>query len=195
VNTTFGIFALEYHFGERIILYKLLTVLALTLVFLVSCQGNNLDTSKLKKVEIQGVSKEQRNMMPITYKASTLKDGLDALPFEMKLPEKLPFDAKPFQPPFINDMTHDGKKLMVEFKTTSKADQQVQLMISAWNDRFEPSNFEHVKINDKIEGFYSNYSLDFEKNGISYTITYMNNKISKEQRKKELIDMAKQMIE
>lgn len=50
--------------------------------------------------------------MPITYEASTLKDGLDALPFEMTLPKELPFDAKSFQPPIIKDMAHDGKKLM-----------------------------------------------------------------------------------
>jgi hypothetical protein len=72
---------------------------------------------------MQDVSIEQQKNMPIAYEASTLKDGLEALPFEMKLPKKLPFDAKSFQPPFINDMAHDGKKLMVEFKTSSKIEQ------------------------------------------------------------------------
>jgi hypothetical protein len=178
-------------------LNKLLTVLALTLAFLVGCQGNNLDTSNLKKVEMQDVSKNQRDMMPITYKAMTLKDGIDALPFEMKLPEKLPFDARPFQPPVINDMTHDGKKLMVEFKTSSKLEQQVFLLISVWNTEVtnDTSNTKRVKLKDDVKGFWSNKSLCFKKNGISYTITYMNDKISDEQRKKDLMDIAIQMIE
>ena len=88
---------------------KILSISALVLLLLVGCQGaknnNVLDTSKLKKVEMNDVSKEQQKKMPITYEAPSLKDGLDALPFEIKLPKDLPFDAKPFQPPVINDMT------------------------------------------------------------------------------------------
>jgi hypothetical protein len=176
-------------------LSKLLSVLAITLLLLVGCQENTLDTSKLKKVEMQDVSKEQQKMMPITYEAKRLRDGLDALPFEVKLPEKLPFDAKPFQPPVINDMLHDGKILMVEFKTSSTTDYQVFLLISVWNDRFETTNYELVKLKDNIEGNFINTSLNFEKSGVTYTITYMNNKISNEQRKNEIIDIANQIIE
>jgi hypothetical protein len=70
-------------------------------------------------------------------------------------------------------------------------------LISVWNTKGTNDTFntKRVKLKDDVEGFWSNKSLFFEKSGISYTITYMNDNISDEQRKKDLIEMANQMIE
>jgi hypothetical protein len=144
------------------------------------------------------VTEEQAKIFPITYEAPSVEVGLDALPFEMYLPEKLPFDAKPFQPPVINDMSHDGKQLMVEFKTSSKTDyeQQIILMITVLNsdDSLDTSNLEQIKLKNNIDAYYANKSISFKQNGISYTIGYMNENIPREQHKKEIIEIANQIV-
>jgi hypothetical protein len=180
---------------------KLLTLSALILLFLSGCQvANNgtLDTSKLKKVEMKDVTEEQAKLIPITYEAPSVKVGLDALPFDMNLPEKLPFDAKPFQPPVINDMSHDGKKLMVEFKTSSKTnyEQQIILMISVFtaDDGLDTTNSEQVKLKNDVVAYYLNKSISFKQDEISYTIGYINENISKEQHKQEIIEIANQIL-
>jgi hypothetical protein len=144
------------------------------------------------------VTEEQAKILPITYEAPSVKVGLDALPFEMNLPEELPFDAKPFQPPVINDMSHDGKKLMVEFKTSSKTDyeQQIILMITVFNsdDSLDTSNLEQIKLKNNIDAYYANKSISFKQDGISYTIGYINENIPREQHKKEIIEIANQIV-
>ncbi len=180
---------------------KFLSVSILLLFILSGCQDAKngvLDTSKLKKVEMKDVTEEQKKVISITYEAPSVKTGLDALPFEMKLPKKLPFEAKPFQPPVIDDMSHDGKLLRVEFKTSSKTnyEQQIILMIFVFNgqDEFDGSNSEQVKLNNDVVAYYLNKSLSFNQDGVSYTITYMNDNISKEQHKKEIVEIANQML-
>jgi hypothetical protein len=180
---------------------KLLSVSALILLLLVGCQetkNGTLDTSKLKEIEMNDVTEEQKKNIPITYEAVTLKDGLDALPFEIKLPEKLPNNLNPFQPPVITDMTHEGKNLMVEFKTFKKTNtgKPLGVMISVDNGENgnDTTNSDEVKLNKDISAYYVNKTLSFNQDGIYYVILYMNDEISKEQHKEELIDIANQMI-
>ncbi|MGN7402289.1 hypothetical protein ACTHO0_20750 [Cytobacillus praedii] len=181
---------------------KIITIAALVLFLLVGCQNNQsgtLDTSKLTLIEMNDLTDAQKEKLPITYQAPSVKEGLSALPFKMTLPEILPFDAHPFQPPTINDMSHDGKQLMVEFKTFSKSNSEkpIILMITAINSDVEsdPSSSEEVKLSSGVISFYTNKSLTFNLDGISYTITYMNDDIPKVQHKNEIIDVANQMIE
>jgi hypothetical protein len=178
-----------------------LSISIITLLLLVGCQDAKnvtLDTSKLKKVEMDDVTDEQRKVLPITYEAPSVKAGLDALPFEMVLPEKLPFDVKPFQPPIINDMSHDGKNLMVEFKTSSTTNDEqpiiVMVFVSNSGNGFDRSNSEQVKLKNNLVAYYLNKSLSFNRDGVLFTITYMNDNISKKQHKNELTNMANQMI-
>lgn len=117
---------------------KKILISILFLFSLVGCQNNDngtLDTSKLTEVKMSDVTDEQKEKMPITYQAPSVKEGLAALPFEMKLPGDLPFDAQSFKPPIIDDMSRDGRNLMVEFKTSSKenAVKPIILMITAAN--------------------------------------------------------------
>lgn len=179
---------------------KILSVSSFILLLLVGCQdtkNRTLDTSNLKKVEMDDVAAEPKKKILITYEAPSVKAGLEALPFNMKLPEKLPFEATPFQPPTINDMSRDGKKLMVEFKAFSKnKDDQTTLMITTFSEEVEIdiTNFEQVRLKDGVVAGYSNNVLQFNKGGVSYVITYMNKNISDEQHKQEITDIANQMF-
>lgn len=179
---------------------KFLFFSVLLLLVLAGCQNSKngeLDTSKLTKVDMEDVTEEQKKKIPITYEAPSVEVGLEALPFEMKLPEKLPFDALPFQPPIINDFTHDGKHLMVEFRTFSKnKEEKIILMITADypSEKREEPNFEEVTLDNGVIGEYRNNTLVFQLDDVSYSVAYVNKNIPVEQHQKEIVEMANQML-
>ncbi|WP_313802845.1 hypothetical protein [Cytobacillus sp.] len=181
---------------------NIITIAAIVLFLLVGCQNiqnGTLDTSKLTLIEMNDVTDAQKEKMPVTYQAPSVKEGLSALPFEMKLPAHLPFNAQAFQPPTITDMSHDGKLLMVDFKTSSKSNSGEAniLMITAINSKVESdlTSSKVVKLSSGVMAYSTNKSLSFYLDGISYSITYINDDIPQEQHKNEIIDIANQMIE
>jgi hypothetical protein len=182
--------------GE-ILVSKLFSIMAIILLLLLGCENPKdgyLNTSKLEKVE--DGSKEQG--IPISYKAPSLKDGLKAIPFNMKLPKDLPFDAEPFQPDMIYDDSHDGKIVTADFITHSKnKEDNIELKIRAFNHEFleYSQEAEKINLNNEITGYYYGKMLNFHIEGISYTIGYINDAISIEQHKKEIVDMANQILE
>jgi hypothetical protein len=179
---------------------KIATVSALILLLLVGCQSNTsgtLDTSKLNKVEMGDMTEEQKKVLPITYEAPSVDVGLDALPFEMNLPEKLPFDAKPFQPPVIMDMTHEGKKLMVEFRTFSvKKEENIILMVKASYpvEDSQVPNAEEVELKIGVVGHYLGNTVSFQLEDVVYDVVYVNKNIPIDQHKEEVIQLANEMI-
>lgn len=180
---------------------KLLSVSGLILLLLAGCQGaesGTLDTSKLKEIEMSDVTEEQKKNMPITYEAASLEDGLAALPFDITLPAELPFNAMPFQPPVINDLTHDGKKLMAEFRTFSEnKDENIILMIKAnypVSDSQMP-NSEEVELKSSVDGEYLGNALSFRRDDVNYDVVYVNKNISVEQHKEEIMQIANQIID
>jgi hypothetical protein len=181
-------------------LKKTLSVLALGFFLLAGCQlGNNeLDTTKLKKVEMKDVTEDQKKIMPFTYEAPSVKVGLAALPFEMKLPKKLPFEATPFQPPVINDMNRDGKILNVDFRASSKNKKEnIILMVKASypvRDSQIPTA-EKIKLKNDVVGEYSANGISFLIDDVSYDVVYVNKNIPVDQHKKEVMQIANQIIE
>ncbi|MFO1445032.1 hypothetical protein KDN24_17895 [Bacillus sp. Bva_UNVM-123] len=179
---------------------KFLSVVVLMGILLTGCQdtkNGTLDTSKLNKIEMEDLTEQQQEKIPISYEASSLKAGLVALPFEIKLPKKLPFESTPFQPPTFMDFKHDGKVFMVEFKSFSKnKDEKILLIISVSNieSNIDTSNTEPIELKGDIVAIYSGKALSFSKDKISYSILYMNNNISNKQHKKDIIEIANQMI-
>lgn len=159
-------------------------------------QNGTLDTSKLEKVEQTGdATEEQLKSIPILYNVPSLKVGLDALPFELKPPKDLPFDAMPLKMT-IEDFKHDGKELRVDFMSISKnKDDDIIFMISVHNFKVEyaESLGEEIQITEGVSGYY-NGALSFEKDGIYYNIGYYNPSISEEQIKEDTFDIALQML-
>lgn len=179
---------------------KFLPILVLMVIMLLGCQDNKngaLDTSKLNKIEMEDLTEQQQEKIPITYEAPSLTAGLEALPIEIKLPKKLPFESTPFQPPTFMDYKHDGKLFMVEFKSFSKnKDEKILLMISVSNieGSIDSSNTEPIELKGDIVANYSGKAVSFSNDKISYSIIYMNNNISNKQHKKDIIEIANQMI-
>ncbi|MDR7074390.1 hypothetical protein [Fictibacillus barbaricus] len=179
---------------------KLWLVPLLLFLLLFGCKdGSNgrLDTSHLEKVEPKGnVTEEQLKNSPISYEPSSLDEGLDALPFKLKIPNDIPFEAKPLQMSTIEDFKHDGKNLRVNFTTTAKDKSDViLLMITVHNFKVEYSDSgKDVRLSNGVVGNYSGNSLIFEKDGIYYDVSYNNRNISPDQHKKDIIHIAKQML-
>jgi hypothetical protein len=181
-------------------LNKIKAISALILLLLVGCQSitsGTLDTSKLNKVEMGDMTEEQKKVLPTTYEAPSVEVGLDALPFEMNLPDKLPFDAQPFQPPVIMDMTHEGKKLMVEFRTFSKKkEENIIFMITASYpvDDSQVPNAEEIDLKNGVIGQYLGNTISFKLEEVVYDVVYVNKNIPIEQHKEEVIRLANEMI-
>ena len=175
-------------------------LMMLFLVNLVGCQSisiGKLDTSKLIEVEMKDLSDEQKKGIPLTYEAQSLGEGLEALPFKITLPEKLPFDAMPFQPPVIDDMKHDGKYLMVHFRAFPKNKENLIFMVQVDYPVTNSNvpNAEEIILDKNVTGYYAGNTLGFQLENVFYNIVYVNKNISIEQHKKEMIEVANQMIE
>jgi hypothetical protein len=178
---------------------KLLTI-GLTASLLAGCQNmqsGKLNTDDLEKIEMADVDEEQAKKIPVTYKARTVEEGLNALPFEMELPKKLPFEGEGFQPPSIMDMNHSGKQIMAEFRAFPKnKEENYLLMVSADYpvESFEQPNSEPIELEGGAEGMYQGNTLLFLQGKVQYTIMYNNKAIPKSRHKKELTEMANEML-
>jgi len=179
---------------------KLLILVLVLLLIPFGCEKrvkNTLDTSNLKKSDQSRLTKEQRKMIPITYESSSLEEGLEALPFTIKIPNKLPFKVKPIESLYISDVGHNGKKLNVSYMLYHfNKSKFFGMNVTIYNykpelesdlDSEEPN--EIVQLKDGVSGTYTgdasslavSYSLDktkkedaedFEKSLIQNTLVF-----------------------
>lgn len=179
-------------------------------------QPEVLDTSLLKESEINGLenmSAEERehllNRSPKSYYADSTEDALKAIPFKLKLPKELPIEGE-FVVTDINDWhfdsNSDGKDISIDliangFKNRMNTN---TIMISASDfDKVisgEDSNsVQEVQLNQGIKGRVNitdtGGSLRFENRfGVEIDIVF-NHEANEYDTKKELINLANQMIE
>jgi hypothetical protein len=179
---------------------KIILIVALSLG-LISCQNENLtlDTSNLEKIPQKGIenlSKEQQKTIPIDYKAPSTKIALKSLPFEMKLPSKLPFESTPFKLQQLQDVRHDGKTIRVEFTAFNKEKNNIKLIsilvTNQKNVTFAGTKKE-VNLKNKVKGYIQGKTIHFKKNNITYEIGYTSEDGSN-LSDKQFIDIANQMI-
>ncbi|WP_307284628.1 hypothetical protein [Bacillus sp. SORGH_AS_0510] len=171
----------------------------LFLTVLTGCGANHtgkLDTSKLEKVEYEHTTKEQAKGLPILYNAPSLKVGRKALPFDMKMPDNIPFKVEQYG--FnIRDFKHDGTQLRATFFAKPKEQNaNMQFKIDAGHPVIENTlkNVTEIKLDEGVEGEYKGNALYFQFEDVSYNIVYWNGDISKDKQQKELIKMANEMI-
>ncbi|QED47993.1 hypothetical protein [Cytobacillus dafuensis] len=122
---------------------KLIFISVLLLLILYGFKGykeKTFDPSKLKIINTAW--DEQGDETYIKYEASSVKDGIAALPFKIKLPKTIPFKTDGYKPTIIEDLENDGKKLMVTFSANSKEaiqDHPIILKIRAYNFNIYPT--------------------------------------------------------
>ncbi|MDQ0271377.1 hypothetical protein [Cytobacillus purgationiresistens] len=158
---------------------------------------SKLDTSELKVSKPENeISEEQAKNIPITYEAPSMEIALEALPFDVHLPEELPFDSAPFNLPTIMDVNHDGRTIMLHFMTHDQNNEENILIIEADYPVTEYSvpNSEEVTLANNLTGSYAENTISFLVAEVNYGITYLNEDLTPEQRQEETIDLANQII-
>lgn len=181
---------------------KIISLFTLSVLLILSTACNSvpstLNTKYLTKQDNNGRDKN----MPIDYTAPSTKAALKAIPFKLTLPKKLPFESQHgFQNPDITDYDQTGKKISVSFTAFSKKvkDGKMDILtISANNANIKTNSngSQQVNLKNNIQGQLTGNDLEFEKDGIRYGIdlAYNVTKANKDQLKKDLIDLANQMI-
>ncbi|MET3195589.1 hypothetical protein [Bacillus sp. OAE603] len=157
---------------------KLLILVLVLLLIPFGCEKrekNTLDTSNLKKSDQSRLTKEQRKMIPITYTSPSLEEGLKAIPFTIKIPNKLPFKVKPIESLYISDVGHNGKKLNVSYMLSHLNKSKFFVMnvtVYNYNRELEPDfdsgeQNEIVQLKDGVSGAYTGDSSSL---GVSYQL-------------------------
>ncbi|MEH7346797.1 hypothetical protein V7122_23395, partial [Bacillus sp. JJ1532] len=155
----------------------LIFISVLLLLLLFGCKGYKeiiFDPSKLKVINTAW--DEQGNETYIKYEAPSVKDGIEALPFIIKLPKTIPFETDGFKPAIIEDLENDGKKLLVTFRAYSKEenpDHPIILKIIVYNFNIsppQPKYYDEVKLKNGVVGKYSPSNLYFQIDDIEYHI-------------------------
>ncbi|TYS19874.1 hypothetical protein FZC78_02275 [Rossellomorea vietnamensis] len=174
-------------------------------------QPDRLDTSLLKESVSEstgpdGLSDEQReeieSRQPKLYNADSVEDALNALPFQLTLPENLPFEAE-----FIVDGIYDwhfqsnsdGKDISVEFRAANGVE---VIFVEAFDFDKEfigqgNQSLEQVELKKGVSGELNigedGGTMKFEnKEGIDINIYISNSE--KYDTREVLIDLADQMI-
>ncbi|WP_226670311.1 hypothetical protein [Metabacillus litoralis] len=179
--------------------------LVVPLILLLSaCTSNpsTLDTSKLTPLEESNVED-----IPREYQVASLKDGLDAIPFDLKLPKELPFEAKSFKVMNIMDWNdqEDRKDISIELLTVSEDKKGKSIQIKARDFEVESTLPEpkEVKLKEEIDGLISITQenkmavIEWEKNGVTYNLLYhlgQENSFTQEEITNELVNLANQML-
>jgi len=205
---------------------KILLLCLILIIILVGCENRNndsLDTSELKKIEQPHLTKEQRKIIPIRYGSSSLKEGLSALPFKIKIPKKFPFKVEPIESLVIDDIDHNGGKLNVQYDLSHFDKSKLFVVVVSIHNYNPELNYvldtaksdEIVILKGGVRGSYTGHSslgvsnrlnetkesedlientLIFEKAGMYYELTYVANFATSEKIKQYVINIANQML-
>ncbi|MCA1054188.1 hypothetical protein LCM10_04250 [Rossellomorea aquimaris] len=182
--------------------------------FLGGGQPDKLDTSLLKESEIHGLeemSEEQKKefltRQPKSYYAESVDDALNALPFKLNLPEKLPFDSE-FVVEGVNDWhfpsNTDGKDISATFRAANgnhfilvEAVDFEQEFIESGNQ--SESSLEKVELKKGVQGDLEVKNdggrIQFkDKRGINLKI-YLHDPEKSYDAREVLVDLANQMVD
>ncbi|KAB2328742.1 hypothetical protein F7731_24250 [Cytobacillus depressus] len=122
---------------------KLIFISVLLLSLLFGCKGYKETTFDPSKLNIINTAwDEQGNETYIKYEAPSVKDGIEALPFNIKLPKTIPIETDGYKPIIIDDLENDGKKLLITFRAYSKVenpDHPIIFKIRVYNFNIFPS--------------------------------------------------------
>lgn len=171
-------------------------------MFLVGCDDvGKLNTSKL--IVIEEINNEHGEVSLIEYEAPSVKDGLKALPFKMKLPKELPNQEMEFLPPTIHEYVEEG--VIVQFDTDRiELEENIYMFISikasyfgggAW---YPNAHYREVELKDGVVGRLYNFDqVLFEVDDVAYSVYYHRPLLPTEDHTKLpeiVIDLANQIF-
>ncbi|KAA0542154.1 hypothetical protein FZW96_21435 [Bacillus sp. BGMRC 2118] len=188
-----------------------LILIIFSMLIISGCQARNsglLDTSKLKKEEVEGnLTEEQLSSIPAVYKTPSLEVALAAVPFKVDLPKELPFETSGFNLIEIQDWNdrEDKKDISIELQalgeTSPPLDKNVIVLIHDFEVSYVPSGIK-VTLQNGTEARYdmdhkSSGGINFVDDGLYISIRYTNTEeeFEKEKMLETLVSLANQMLQ
>lgn len=164
-------------------------LLAGSLLMLAGC-SNSLDTSQLTE------SKESEDGFIKFYSAPSVDVAIDALPYEVNLPEKLPFKTVGFKSLGITDIGGKGQNPDAQFMASDKQDNNLLLSTTTGNIDYPDSNPEEITLNNGYQAQYSlPNQLDVIVKDVTYSYTLNMSELNENELKDELLKLAEQLAE
>ncbi len=171
----------------------------LTLILLALLAGCGI--SKANGLDTSGLQKDSTISNTVKYDAPSLETALNAIPFEIQLPEKLPFQSEGYKPKKIKKREGDPDSVLLELVAESSGDSEAVLRLYAGNGDYlvhqNELGGEPFKLKDGTSAFYlyvqPYHVAKFEKDGIEYSVNYYKEGESSDRQKKDLLDITNQL--
>ncbi|HSO56821.1 MAG TPA: hypothetical protein VLQ66_01180 [Paenisporosarcina sp.] len=157
------------------------------LLLLVGC-SNGLDTSQLSE------SQQGEEGFIKFYNAPSVEVALDALPYEVNLPERLPFETAGFKSLGITDFGGKGQNPEAQFIALNEKENNLILSTTTAQLEYPHSNPEEITLDNGYEAFYTaSDGLDVIVKDITYSYKLIMPELEEQQVKEELLKLAEQL--
>ncbi len=159
------------------------------LLFLVGC-SNGLDTSQLSE------SQQGEEGFIKFYSAPSVEVAIDALPYEVNLPEQLPFETEGFKSLGITDFGGKGQNPEAQFIAIDEKENNLILSTTTAHRDYPDSDPEKITLDNGYQAFYTAPNgLDVIVKDITYSYTLLMTDLEEKQVKEELMKLADQLSE
>lgn len=150
--------------------------------------SNGLDTSQL-------IESQQGEVGAIMfYSAPSVVVAIDALPYEVNLPERLPFQTDGFKSLGITDYGGKGQNPEGQFMAIDEKENSLILSNTTAHRDYPDSDPEEITLNNGYQAFYTAPNgLDVIVKDITYSYTLIMAELEEKQIKEELLNLAEQL--
>lgn len=163
-------------------------ILVGSFLLLTAC-SNNLDTSKL-------VESENSDVAMKFYSAPSVEVAIDSLPYEVNLPERLPFNAKEFNSLGITDYGGKGLNPEASFITIDENENELIISTTTANVEYPDTTPKELTLKNGYQAFYiAPNRLDVVVKDVTYLYTLMMPELDESQVEAELLKLAEQLTE
>ncbi|QBP42306.1 hypothetical protein [Paenisporosarcina antarctica] len=157
------------------------------LLLLVGC-SNGLDTSQLSE------SQQGEDGLIKFYSAPSVEVAIDALPYEVNLPEQLPFETEGFKTLGITDFGGKGKNPEAQFMAIDEKENNLILSTTTAHREYPDSDPGEITLDNGYQAFYMvPNGLDIIVKHITYSYTLIMPQLEEKQIKEELMKLAEQI--
>ncbi|MGB2992902.1 MAG: hypothetical protein WBB47_09720 [Paenisporosarcina sp.] len=159
------------------------------ILLLTGC-SNELDTSQLIE------SQQGEGDFLKFYSAPSVEVAIKALPYEVNLPERLPFETVGFQSLGITDYGGKGQNPEAQFIAINENENNLILSTTTAHRDYPDSDTEEITLDNGYEAFYTAPDgLDVIVKDITYSYTLIMPELEEPQIKEELLKLAEQLSE
>ena len=150
--------------------------------------ADKLDTSNLT------VEQESEDQFFTFYKAPSLEEAMEAMPFDIILPSQLPFENSGFKSAGITDIGGNRVNVEATFIASSPSNTLLYLSVGQGTREYPNSSPEEIKLSTGHTAYFSSpNNLDVQADDVRYSFTLNEFDGEEAQIKEELIKLAEQI--